>query len=151
MLLKSLERRTRHTERGAGLYIASATSQRALSPFYLRQCVIDVFCSTSTERSRKSSSLLLTCQRHEKSLSGRGRSRCAARECPPPIPSPNALFMHIMPRCFSSPEPRGVSLFAGVVRGDRNPQKIGGDKCPGGPRYEAGGRSSLGQHTKSVL
>lgn len=28
---------------------------------YLRQCVIDVFCSTSTERSRKSSSLLLTC------------------------------------------------------------------------------------------
>lgn len=29
----------------------------------LRQCVMDVFCSTSTERSRKSSSLLLTCQR----------------------------------------------------------------------------------------
>lgn len=28
---------------------------------YLRQCVIEVFCSTSTERSRKSSSLLLTC------------------------------------------------------------------------------------------
>lgn len=27
---------------------------------YLRQCVIDVFCSTSTDRSRKSSSLLLT-------------------------------------------------------------------------------------------
>lgn len=26
---------------------------------YLKQCVIDVFCSTSTERSRKSSSLLL--------------------------------------------------------------------------------------------
>lgn len=30
---------------------------------YLRQCVIDVFCSTSTERSRKSSSLLLTCSK----------------------------------------------------------------------------------------
>ena len=27
---------------------------------YLRQCVIDVFCSTSTERSRNDSSLLLT-------------------------------------------------------------------------------------------
>ena len=31
--------------------------------YYLRQCVIDVFCSTSTDRSRKSSSLLLTCPR----------------------------------------------------------------------------------------
>lgn len=27
---------------------------------YLRQCVMEVFCSTSTDRSRKSSSLLLT-------------------------------------------------------------------------------------------
>lgn len=33
-----------------------------INQYYLRQCVIDVFCSTSTERSRKSSSLLLTCQ-----------------------------------------------------------------------------------------
>lgn len=33
-------------------------------PFiYLRQCVIEVFCSTSTERSRKSSSLLLICNK----------------------------------------------------------------------------------------
>lgn len=29
---------------------------------YLRQCVMEVFCSTSTDRSRKSSSLLLTCR-----------------------------------------------------------------------------------------
>lgn len=29
---------------------------------YLRQCVMEVFCSTSTERSRKSSSLLLICR-----------------------------------------------------------------------------------------
>lgn len=28
---------------------------------HLRQCVMEVFCSTSTDRSRKSSSLLLTC------------------------------------------------------------------------------------------
>lgn len=42
-----------------------AKSDRTICPWdvliYLRQCVIDVFCSTSTERSRKSSSLLLTC------------------------------------------------------------------------------------------
>lgn len=30
-----------------------------MCPFYLRQCVMEVFCSTSTDRSRKSSSLLL--------------------------------------------------------------------------------------------
>lgn len=29
---------------------------------YLRQCVIEVFCSTSTDKSKKSSSLLLTCK-----------------------------------------------------------------------------------------
>lgn len=29
----------------------------------LRQCVIEVFCSTSTDKSKKSSSLLLICKR----------------------------------------------------------------------------------------
>lgn len=29
----------------------------------LRQCVIEVFCSTSTDKSKKSSSLLLICER----------------------------------------------------------------------------------------
>ena len=33
---------------------------------YLRQCVIDVFCSTSTERSRNDSSLLLTWRKQRK-------------------------------------------------------------------------------------
>ena len=37
---------------------------------HLRQCVMEVFCSTSTDRSRKSSSLLLTCkQRRRRSRS----------------------------------------------------------------------------------
>lgn len=32
---------------------------------YLRQCVMEVFCSTSTDRSKKSSSLLLTYNKSE--------------------------------------------------------------------------------------
>ena len=43
-----------------------AATECIINQTYLRQCVIDVFCSTSTERSRKSSSLLLTCQRKKR-------------------------------------------------------------------------------------
>lgn len=77
-------------------------------PTHLRQCVIDVFCSTSTERSRKSSSLLLTCKTAMKVeclffpwLSQRGEAFCF--HSPTSIPTLPAFEM-----CFQL---RGLCLF----------------------------------------